>query len=211
MKKLELQKCIVGSVYTNCYFLKNKETGELLIVDPGDAADMIERKVSEMQGKPVGILLTHGHFDHLLGVDKFKSEFGVDTYVSQDDLSQVKLAPDMMLMFAGEKIPDIGEITHFVKDGDEFSIGNTKIKAISTAGHTRGGMCYLIGDNLFSGDTLFRGSVGRCDLPEGDFRAIEKSIKEKLFKLPDETTVYTGHGDKTTIGYEKRFNEIVNV
>lgn len=72
-------------------------------------------------------------------------------------------------------------------------------------------MCYLIGDNLFSGDTLFRGSVGRCDLPEGDFRAIEKSIKEKLFKLPDETTVYTGHGDKTTIGYEKRFNEIVNV
>ena len=72
MKKLELQKCIVGSVYTNCYFLKNKETGELLIVDPGDAADMIERKVSEMQGKPVGILLTHGHFDHIMAADEVR-------------------------------------------------------------------------------------------------------------------------------------------
>ena len=90
MKKLELQKCIVGSVYTNCYFLKNKETGELLIVDPGDAADMIERKVSEMQGKPVGILLTHGHFDHIMAADEVRKKYNIPIYASErrDDTSQ---------------------------------------------------------------------------------------------------------------------------
>lgn len=202
---------VEGPINANNYLIIDEDSREAVLIDCSSARPEFVQAIKNSDVKLKYILLTHGHFDHLLGVDKFKSEFGVDTYVSQDDLSQVKLAPNMMLMFAGEKIPDIGEITHFVKDGDEFSIGNTKIKAISTAGHTRGGMCYLIGDNLFSGDTLFRGSVGRCDLPEGDFRAIEKSIKEKLFKLPDETTVYTGHGDKTTIDYEKRFNEIVNV
>lgn len=202
---------VEGPINANNYLIIDGDSREAVLIDCSSARLEFVQAIKNSDIKLKYILLTHGHFDHLLGVDKFKSEFGVDTYVSQDDLSQVKLAPDMLLMFAGEKIPAIGEITHFVKDGDEFLIGNTKIKAISTAGHTRGGMCYLIGDNLFSGDTLFRGSVGRCDLPEGDFRAIEKSIKEKLFKLPDETTVYTGHGDKTTIGYEKRFNEIVNV
>lgn len=85
MKKLELQKCIVGSVYTNCYFLKNKETGELLIVDPGDAADTIERKVSEMQGKPVGILLTHGHFDHIMAADEVRKKYNIPIYASEKE------------------------------------------------------------------------------------------------------------------------------
>ena len=177
---------VEGPINANNYLIIDEDSREAVLIDCSSARPEFVQAIKNSDVKLKYIFLTHGHFDHLLGVDKFKSEFGVDTYVSQDDLSQVKLAPDMMLMFAGEKIPDIGEITHFVKDGDEFSIGNTKIKAI-------------------------RGSVGRCDLPEGDFRAIEKSIKEKLFKLPDETAVYTGHGDKTTIGYEKRFNEIVNV
>ena len=85
MKKLELQKCIVGSVYTNCYFLKNKENGELLIVDPGDAADTIERKVSEMQGKPVGILLTHGHFDHIMAADEVRKKYNIPIYASEKE------------------------------------------------------------------------------------------------------------------------------
>lgn len=85
MKKLELQKCIVGSVYTNCYFLKNKENGELLIVDPGDAADTIECKVSEMQGKPVGILLTHGHFDHIMAADEVRKKYNIPIYASEKE------------------------------------------------------------------------------------------------------------------------------
>lgn len=202
---------VEGPVNANNYLVIDEESKEAVLIDCSSDRPEFIQAVKNSGAKLKYILLTHGHFDHLLGIDKFKSEFGVDTYMSEDDLTQVKLAPNMMLMFAGVKIPEIGEISHFVKDGDEFSIGNIKIKAISTAGHTMGGMCYLVGDKLFSGDTLFKGSVGRCDLPEGDFNQIVKSIKEKLFTLPENTIVYTGHGDKTTIEYEKRFNEIVSI
>ena len=156
-------------------------------------------------------MLTHGHFDHILGAEKFKEVFGTDTYVSQDDFNQINNAPQMLMMFGGGTITKAPKITKVVKDGDEFNIGKYTIKALSTHGHTKEGMCYLVEEKLFSGDTLFQGSVGRCDLPEGDLDEIIKSIKEKLFTLPDEIEVFTGHGGKTTIGFEKKYNEIMNL
>ena len=126
-------------------------------------------------------------------------------------MEQVKLVPDMMRMFGSMQPSVVTSVNNFVSDGDEFFIGDTKIKAISTPGHTQGGMSYLIGDKLFSGDTLFQASVGRCDLPGGDLKQIANSIKNKLFTLPDETEVYPGHGAKTTIGFEKKYNEILNI
>ena len=181
MKKLDLQKCIVGSVFTNCYFLKNKETGEMLIVDPGDNADKIEQKILEMQGKPVAILLEKTLQDPRINLTAFHTKsytLKADVYLT--DLQVVELAG--------------------------FSV-----QMIETPGHTVGSCCYYLKDEgvLFSGDTVFCGSVGRTDFPEGSTSAIVNSLHRLLDALPDDTEVYPGHDASTTIGYEKRYNPFV--
>lgn len=208
---MDIKVFVEGPIDANNYLVIDEDTKDAVLIDCSSARPQFIDAVKNSGVNLKYILLTHGHFDHLLGVDKFKEEFGVDTYVAEDDMTQVKLVPDMMQMFAGMMPVKISEITHFVKEGDEFNIGNIKIKAIATPGHTKGGMCYLADDKLFSGDTLFRTSVGRCDLLDGDLNAIVRSIKNKLFLLPDDTKVFPGHGPETTIGYEKKYNEILNI
>ena len=208
---LTVKTFVEGPVDANNYLLIDEESKEAVLIDCSSARSEFVNAVKDTGCKLKYILLTHGHFDHILGVEKFKEEFNVEAYASQDDFNQISYAPQMLMMFGGGTITKAPEITKTVKNGDEFKIGNYTIKAISTPGHTKGGMCYLICDKLFSGDTLFQGSVGRCDLPEGDLDEIIKSIKEKLFTLPDEIEVYTGHGGKTTIGFEKKYNEIINI
>ena len=206
-----LKTFIEGPIDANNYLIIDEKTNDAVLIDCSSDRPEFINAVKESGVNLKYILLTHGHFDHLLGVDKFKEVFGVETYVSEDDMEQVRLVPDMMQMFAGMVPVNISGINHFVHDGDEFVIGDITIKAISTPGHTQGGMCYLIGDKLFSGDTLFQSSVGRCDLPGGSLKNITDSIKNKLFTLPDETEVFPGHGVKTTIGFEKKYNEILNI
>ena len=206
-----LKTFIEGPIDANNYLIIDEKTNDAVLIDCSSARPEFINAVKESGVNLKYILLTHGHFDHLLGVDKFKEVFGVETYVSEDDMEQVRLVPDMMQMFAGMVPVNISGINHFVHDGDEFVIGDITIKAISTPGHTQGGMCYLIGDKLFSGDTLFQSSVGRCDLTGGSLKNIVDSIKNKLFTLPDETEVFPGHGVKTTIGFEKKYNEILNI
>ena len=207
MKKLELQKCIVGSVYTNCYFLKNKETGELLIVDPGDAADMIERKVSEMQGKPVGILLTHGHFDHIGAVDDLRAYFkGVQCYAGEKE-EEVLENGSYNLSASWAAALSI-RADRLLRDKETLTLAGFKIKVIETPGHTKGGVCYYLSEEgvLFSGDTLFRTSVGRTDFPTGSMSQIVRSVQYLTENLPGDTVVYPGHQEITTIAYEQRFN-----
>ena len=208
---LTVKTFVEGPVDANNYLLIDEESKEGVLIDCSSARSEFVNAVKETGCKLKYILLTHGHFDHILGVEKFKEEFGVETYVSQDDLNQISYAPQMLMMFGGGTGAKAPEITNFVKDGDEFKFGSYTIKAISTPGHTKGGMCYLVDNKLFSGDTLFQGSVGRCDLPDGDLDEIIKSIKEKLFTLPDDIEVYTGHGGKTTISFEKKYNEILSI
>ena len=206
MKKLELQKCIVGSVYTNCYFLKNKETGELLIVDPGDAADMIERKVSEMQGKPVGILLTHGHFDHIGAADALRKRYEIPVYAEEHEK---ELLSSPALNLSGGWADSLTlTADHLLKDGDMLNIAGFTIRVLHTPGHTPGGCCYeLVGEDiLFSGDTLFYMSVGRTDFPGSSGAAMRMSLHRLLEELSEDTQVLPGHGESTTIGYEKRNN-----
>lgn len=208
---MEFKTFVEGPIDANNYLIIDEKSREAVLIDCSSARPEFINAIKDSGVKLKYILLTHGHFDHLLGIDAFKDSFGVETYVAQDDLTQVRLVPDMMQMFLGMPPVQISEITNFVNDGDEFRIGDTVIKAIATPGHTKGGMCYLVGDKLFSGDTLFQGSVGRCDLLDGDLKAIVNSIKDKLFALPDETKVFPGHGAQTTIGYEKKYNEILNI
>lgn len=208
---MKITTFVKGPIDANNYLLVDEETNEAVLIDCSSAEESYINEIKQSGVNLKYILLTHGHFDHVLGVDKFKKVFGTDVYVSKEDLSQVKLVPDMMQMFAGMVPVNISDINKFVVDGDEFFIGKTKIKAIATPGHTKGGICYFTGNSLFSGDTLFQGSVGRCDLLDGDFKQITESIKNKLFSLPDDVVVYPGHGPKTSIGYEKKYNEIVNL
>lgn len=208
---MEIKTFVEGPIDANNYLVIDEKTKEAVLIDCSSARLEFINAVKDSGVNLKYILLTHGHFDHLLGIDAFKEAFGVNTYVAEDDLTQVRLVPDMMQMFLGMPPAPVPQIVNFVNDGDEFKIGDTVIKAISTPGHTKGGMCYVIENNLFSGDTLFQGSVGRCDLLEGDLKAIVRSIKDKLFALPEDTKVYPGHGASTTIGYEKKYNEILNI
>lgn len=206
---LTVRTFVEGPIEANNYLLADEDTKEAILIDCSSDRTEFLKEIKDSDYKLKYILLTHGHFDHILGVNKFVSEFGIDAYMSEQDIEQVKYASQMYLMFSGKTIETEPSIKKFVKDGDEFKIGSHTIKAISTPGHTKGGISYLVDNKLFSGDTLFYGSVGRCDMPGGNFNEIKKSIKEKLFILPDDTEVYTGHGIKTTIGFEKTHNEIV--
>lgn len=208
---MEIKVFVEGPVNANNYLIIDEKTKDAVLIDCSSDRQIFTDNIKAANVNLKYILLTHGHFDHILGVDKFKEIFGVDTYVAKEDMPQVELTPKYMPLLAGMDPVEIKSIRNFVKDDDIFKIGDIEIKAISTPGHTPGGMCYLIEDKLFSGDTLFHGSVGRCDLPGGNFEAIVKSINEKLFILPDNTEVFPGHGSRTTIGYEKKHNEILSI
>ena len=209
MAKLELQKCIVGNVYTNCYFLKNKETGEMLIVDPGASADKIFRKVAEMGGKPAGILLTHGHFDHILAVEEVRDQYKIPVYASRSEQQMLKEPSMNMSSHYGTGCsikPD-----ELRDDLQVFEAAGFSVQMLLTPGHTPGSCCYYLKeeDVLFSGDTLFYGSVGRTDFPGGSTAQIVRSLHKLVDSLPEETEVYPGHDASTTIGYEKRYNPFV--
>lgn len=209
MSKLKMQKCILGMVATNCYFLMNEETKELLLVDPAGEPERIFRKVEEMEGNPVGILLTHGHYDHILAVDDVKEKYGAKVYACSKEKRM--LADPMMNLTAYQGkstsiTPDV-----MLEDLDVFQAAGFSIQMLHTPGHTEGSCCYYLKEEgiLLSGDTLFYGSVGRTDLPTGSTAAIVGSLHKLVDHLPEETEVFPGHDASTTIGYEKRYNPFV--
>ena len=209
MKKLELQKCIVGSVSTNCYLLKNKETGEMLIIDPGDNAGKIEQKILEMQGKPMAILLTHGHFDHILAAEEIKKKYNIPIYADQKEEKTLQDARINLTAYQGNGYTLKADV--YLTDLQVEELAGFSVQMIETPGHTAGSCCYYLKDEdvLFSGDTVFCGSVGRTDFPGSSSAAIVNSLHRLLDALPDETEVYPGHDVSTTIGYEKRYNPFV--
>ncbi|ACM61036.1 glyoxylase-like metal-dependent hydrolase (beta-lactamase superfamily II) [Caldicellulosiruptor bescii] len=191
-------KCIeVGDVVTNCYVFGKKE---VVIIDPGDDATKIENIIVENDLIPRAILLTHGHFDHFLGCSYLKQRFKLPIYahrVEKEILSNP--AYNLSYLIGSEvKINCDG----YFEDGDVLEFADFSLKVLHTPGHTPGSSCFLYDNILFSGDTLFKDSFGRCDLPLGDERQIFESIKEKLLVLPRNTKVYPGHGVPTTIGDE---------
>lgn len=198
---------IKGPIQANNYLLIDENTKDAILID---CSDDFTNEIKELGVNLKKILLTHGHFDHIMGCNKFYEAFKCDIYIAKEDMEQIDYAPQMTLMLGGVKIPDITSVKNIIEEGNTFKLGETEIKAIFTPGHTQGGMCYLTNSGeLFSGDTLFQRSVGRTDFLGGNFEQIKSSVKDKLFNLPEETTVYPGHGPKTTIAYEKKYNEIV--
>lgn len=209
MSKLQMEQCVLGMVATNCYFLMNQETREMVIVDPAGEANCIFAKVEKMEGKPVAILLTHGHYDHILAVNDVKERYGAKMYACREE-EEMLLDPQMNLTgYHGRGLslePDV-----FLNDLEVFEEAGFSIQMLHTPGHTKGSCCYYLQEEgiLLSGDTLFYGSVGRTDLPTGSTAAIVRSLHKLVDNLPEETKVFPGHDASTTIGFEKRYNPFV--
>ena len=197
---------ILGMVGTNCYLLCNMDIKECVLIDPADSQDEISRMIDESGCSLKGILLTHGHFDHIMAADAVRDKYGVKVYASCDEKNTLE-QPNINLGEAyGLKLSVKADVWH--KDGEILKLAGFDIEALHTPGHTDGGSCYYIREIgvLFSGDTLFCGSVGRTDFPGGSMSEIVRSIKEKVMVLPDDTKVYPGHGEGTSVGYERENN-----
>ena len=204
---MKIEKFVLGPVGTNCYIVRNDDTMECFIVDVAACPPEFVSHIRNSGLTVKAVLLTHGHFDHIMGLDRFLEEFPVPVYAcaaEKDVLESSQLNSSAGML--GQPYTFTG--ARFVKDGDLLDVAGMKIQAIQTPGHTIGGCCYYIADEnvLFSGDTLFRASVGRTDLPTGSMSALVRSVTDRLLVLPDETRVYPGHMEETTIGYEKQYN-----
>lgn len=194
----------------NTYVISD-ETSECIILDPGcysiEEKREIENYIFSNKLKPVKILLTHAHIDHILGNNFITGKYGIPIQMSSIEIALLKAAPEYGRMWGIEAEPS-PDPELFVQDGIDIKFGETVLKTIFTPGHSPGSFSYYHVDtkNLFSGDVLFMQSIGRTDLPGGDYDTLIRSIKEKLFRLYDEVIVYSGHGPFTTIGSERRHN-----
>lgn len=206
MGNLKINHYVVGPVQTNCYFAIHSQTNELLVIDPGAGAKQLAQKIRQEGLQPVAVLLTHGHFDHATGAEELAKEFGIPVYAHEAEREVLESQEKNASWMIGEN--RIFHADAYVKDEQEMDLAGFHIRVLFTPGHTQGGCCYYLPyeDVLFSGDTLFAMSVGRTDLPTGSAAQLVRSIKDKLMKLPDNTTVYTGHGDPTTIETERMYN-----
>lgn len=205
-EQTEVLRYIVGPVCTNCYLLVNHKTGELLVVDPGDQAQLIEKQIEKTGAKPVAILLTHGHFDHAGAAEALADKYQISVYAHEAERETLEDPGLNLCGMIGEHKVYHADI--FVKDEEVLNLAGFSIRVFFTPGHTIGGCCYYIADEkiLFSGDTLFQESVGRTDFPRGSASDLIRAIREKLMPLPDDVTVYTGHDESTLIGYERMHN-----
>ncbi len=198
---------VVGALGVNCYILGCEETRQAVVVDPGDESEKILSRVKRHNLTPVAIINTHGHFDHVGGNSQIILATGAKLHIHPADAAMLGDVARIARMYGlhGENSPPPDTL---LEDNTLINFGNLKIKIVHTPGHTAGGCCLYIEEKnmLISGDTLFADSIGRTDLPGGSFTQLLKSIKEKLFLLPEQVQVHPGHGSVTTIGHEKRHN-----
>lgn len=211
MAGIKIGRMVLGVCQTNCYFVYREGEKEAIVIDPADYGEKIYGTLKQNGFQVVGALLTHGHFDHIWGWDDLREAAASDNnsiqlYASEQEKELLSDERKNVSKQAGRAYAVNADV--YVKDGEEITLAGMTCKVIETPGHTKGGCCYYFEEDgiLLSGDTLFEESVGRTDLPTGSMGTLVRSIKEKLFILPDETVVYPGHGDSTTIGHEKKYN-----
>lgn len=206
MSELKIGRITLGMCATNCYFIYREHCSDVIVIDPADKGDYLFEKLSERGFAVKGILLTHAHFDHIWGCNELRELTKAPVYAYEEEKALCETPKLNVSAQTGRPytvIPD-----YYVKDNEEIRIADMTCKLLATPGHTVGSCCYYFEESgwVISGDTLFAESVGRTDLPTGSMGALNRSIKTKLFPLPDDTKVYPGHGEPTTLGYEKQYN-----
>ena len=206
---IKIRNFVLGMVRTNCYLVTNEETGQCVLIDAAVYSPEITEQIRREGLDFRGILLTHGHFDHIMGIDGFQKEFpGIPVYAHREE--EVLLTDASMNASAdfGRQYTYSG--ASYTEDGGCLELAGLQFQVIHTPGHTIGGCCYYLPEEkvLFSGDTLFCESYGRTDFPTGSGRDLVSSVVDKLFVLPEEVNVYPGHESQTTIGHEKKYNPL---
>jgi hydroxyacylglutathione hydrolase len=198
----------VGWLQCNCSIVGDETTGEALVIDPGDEIERVEEILARHKLKVKGILVTHAHIDHIGGLEKLKRATGAAAMMHEADFPMYRDLGGLASLL-GVPPPGVVEVDRFLKAGDKVRWGSMALEVLHTPGHSPGSLSlYLPGEQsrIFSGDTLFNGSIGRTDLWGGSLRQILNSIRESLLPFPDETAVYPGHGPATTIGEERARN-----
>ena len=208
--RLQVEPLVVGPLFSNCYIVWDEDKKEGAVIDPGDDADNILKAVKELGIEIKYILATHGHFDHVGAVAPLRRELDVEFLAHKDDFFFIEDGKNSARRW-GINIEQPPKPDRFIEDGDKIKIGKFELEVIYTPGHSPGGISFLHDNMVFAGDTLFQNSIGRTDFRKGSFEDLEKSIKTRLYTLPDDTIVYTGHGPVTTIGDEKKYNAFVKV
>jgi hydroxyacylglutathione hydrolase len=197
----------VGPLQCNCTLLGDEEAGEAIVIDPGDEVARIHRRLTDLGLKLKQILVTHAHIDHVGGALKLKSLTGAPIYLNENDLPLLGLM-SAQAAWLGVETPGTAPPDESLTDGMRVGLENYPANVLHTPGHTQGSIClhFVPLKMVIAGDTLFAGSIGRTDLPGGDYNQIIDSIQTRLLALPDETKILPGHGPATTIGTERKTN-----
>lgn len=200
-----IERIPVGNLEANCYIVGCEETKKAAVIDPGDEGERILERLHKLGLEAVAILLTHGHVDHIGAVEQLKKATGTPVMIHTQDGEMLTNPSRNLSAWMGAQIK-FDPADRLLEEGDRLNIGNLTLEVIHTPGHTPGGLCFKVGQELFTGDTLFAQSVGRSDFPGGNHSTLIEGIKSKLLILDESLKVYPGHGATTTIGQEKRHN-----
>ncbi len=205
-----VKKLVIPPFMANCFIIGCENTKKAAVIDPGGSTDQILLSLADAKLKLEYIINTHGHVDHASGNSKLKDATGADILIHSMDAQMIEHLSEAAAMF-GVSAENSPPPDRMLADNDTVNVGEISLKVIHTPGHSPGGISLYTDGKLFVGDTLFQGSIGRTDLPGGDFGALKSSIQDKLFPLGDEIEVYTGHGPETTIATEKKYNPFVGI
>ncbi|WP_372369996.1 MBL fold metallo-hydrolase [Candidatus Uabimicrobium sp. HlEnr_7] len=207
---MRIEVLTVSPFAQNARILVCEETKKAVVIDPGDEVERILQRVQALKVEVEYIWATHGHIDHVGGVYEMQQKLQVPFFMHKDDEEMLKSLPIQGQHF-GLVINDIPQVDRFIDESDTLSFGNCSCSILHIPGHSPGSVGFLFGKDLIGGDALFADSIGRTDLPGGCFETLKKSILEKLYTLPEETIVHTGHGPNTTIKQEKYYNSLIRV
>lgn len=200
-----IEKVTVSPLLENCYIVGDEATMEGIIIDPGDEAERILRKVASLGLKIGKIINTHGHVDHVCAVQAAKESLGAEFYLHPAERMHLPRLLESATMFgiSGARIPDVDVD---LSDGDLIAVGGLTLRVVHTPGHTPGHCILIVGDDAFCGDLIFAGSIGRTDFPGGDYPTIVASLESSILTLPDQCRLHPGHGPSTSVAVEKQFN-----
>lgn len=206
MKTFTIIRYIFGPLEVNTYLIGDPESGEAFCIDPGGEPELILEDLEEKKWNLRGILLTHAHFDHVAGAGPLKEKTEAPIYLHEKDIDIYRRAPDSMMKWLGFTMDYLPEIDFYLEENQELYLGNKALVVLHTPGHTPGSVCFYGGGCLFTGDLIFRGSVGRTDFPGGNWKELVKSIVEKILPLPEDVEIFPGHGEMTYLKLEKEEN-----